>query len=706
MSLSMNPFVNPHRITKDVAEILRPPRRVSVSDCAKEVVYINTPGGYSGLWDPSLTPYMIKPMNMLKSRVHEAVVFVAPARCGKTQALLDGWLAHCITADPGDIGFYFSTQGLAYDYRKRRIERLHNNSPRIREKISNYSHDTTIEMVVYRNGMILNLGWPTSSQFAQRDLRYVAMSDYDSFPTDIAGEGEPFTLAKKRIQVAMSAGMALVESSPKKEIVTNDYSIIENPHIAPPVNGGILTLYNRGDRQRWYWTCERCNEPFEAPAMPAYKDSEYIEEAAASAHVYCTNCGFIYYPKDKKRLNANGRWYIEGEIKGRQRYSSIASFWLLGCAAAMQKWESIVANYLMAKKEMESSGDEKAIKATLNTDQGMPYLPLALQENTGKRILESRIELSDRYIVPNGVRCLLAAVDVQHNRFEVMILGFGVKAERWIIDRFTIKETTDGIPIQPPIYLEHWHELTQRVVNATYRLADGRELRVYRTAVDMGGYHESHKKGGLSRADTTQRAYDWWRQLKLKNLHHRVHLIKGASSYNAPVQKERYPESNVNAKTAKRASRGDVPVVFINTNKIKDTIAVDLQRDIPGAGFIHIPDWLSAKYRNELTAEQRTAKGWVQLGVRRNETLDLMVYTYAIWLYLKGDQINWERLPAWAAWAMPLDKSNPELLTSEQRRSLKKQHERNKRNDGDDSNDSNKKTKRPFINSNRNWLRR
>lgn len=34
---------------------------------------------------------------------------------GKTQALLDGWLAHWVTADPGDMGLYFSTQALAHD---------------------------------------------------------------------------------------------------------------------------------------------------------------------------------------------------------------------------------------------------------------------------------------------------------------------------------------------------------------------------------------------------------------------------------------------------------------------------------------------------------------------------------------------------------------------------------------------------------------
>ncbi|WP_262197094.1 phage terminase large subunit family protein, partial [Escherichia coli] len=32
-----------------------------------------------------------------------------------------------------------------------------------------------------------------------------------------------------------------------------------SPHEAPPTTG-ILSLYNRGDRRRWYWPCPHCGE--------------------------------------------------------------------------------------------------------------------------------------------------------------------------------------------------------------------------------------------------------------------------------------------------------------------------------------------------------------------------------------------------------------------------------------------------------------
>lgn len=659
--MPLDGFADPRAIIADVADLIRPPRRISVSECAREAVRIETPGGYTGPWDPALTPYMVEPMDLLKSRQFEAVVFVSPARTGKTQALLDGWLTHSVCADPGDMGLYFGTQTLAYDYRKRRIERLHRNSPQMRAKLSSRAHDTTIEMVTYRHGMILNLGWPSSSQLAQRDLRYVALSDYDSFPDDIGGEGSAFDLAKKRVQVAMSAGMALVESSPKRTITTNQW-VPDGPHMAPPVDGGILPLYNRGDRRRWYWTClDGCGERFEAPALPLFDNLKDVTAAAETAHVACPHCGQIYRPADKSRLNAAGQWLREGERDGNPRRASIASFWLLGCAAAMQSWQSIVNNYLVAFRQVEAGGDETALKATVNTDQGMPYLPKRLEGTRGVEALDARLEASARYHVPDGVRVLLATVDVQANRFEVAVWGKGQNGETWLIDRYRLAQLRDGTPLQPAVYREHWQILTERVVLGTYKLSDGRELRIYRTAVDSGGYHDRRQK-----ADSTKRAYEWWRELRATGLGQRVRLIKGGSTRNAAPVKESYPDSRERS-DRKAGSRGDVPVLIINTDKLKDASAADLSRETPGPGYIHLPDWLSKSHLAELTAEQRGPKGWEPIGNRRNETWDLLQYAAALWHYLGADRIKWDRPPAWCA---PMDR-NSEVISADQRRDLK-----------------------------------
>jgi hypothetical protein len=86
-------------IRRDVSGILRAPRRMPVADAVRLYARANG-GGNSVPWDPDLAPYVIEPMNCLASREYDAVVFVGPARTGKTIGLIDGWIVYNIVCDP------------------------------------------------------------------------------------------------------------------------------------------------------------------------------------------------------------------------------------------------------------------------------------------------------------------------------------------------------------------------------------------------------------------------------------------------------------------------------------------------------------------------------------------------------------------------------------------------------------------------------
>ena len=99
----MTSFGSAWPIARAASEALRPPRRVTVSQGAAQNLKIVQPGGYTGYWSASETPYMVEPMDLLASRVHESVIFVGPARSGKTMGLLDAWITYAVACDPGDM---------------------------------------------------------------------------------------------------------------------------------------------------------------------------------------------------------------------------------------------------------------------------------------------------------------------------------------------------------------------------------------------------------------------------------------------------------------------------------------------------------------------------------------------------------------------------------------------------------------------------
>ncbi|MGD7695130.1 phage terminase large subunit family protein, partial [Escherichia coli] len=87
-------FSSARNLGRDISAGFSPPRRMPISEAVKKFMRVPKGAGNSVPWDPELTPYIIEPMNCLASREYDAVIFVGPARTGKTIGLIDGWIVY------------------------------------------------------------------------------------------------------------------------------------------------------------------------------------------------------------------------------------------------------------------------------------------------------------------------------------------------------------------------------------------------------------------------------------------------------------------------------------------------------------------------------------------------------------------------------------------------------------------------------------
>jgi phage terminase large subunit GpA-like protein len=643
-------FASAASIVLDGVSRVKPPRRERVCDVAERAVWIQAVGG-PAQWRASVTPYMIEPMNLISSRTHEAVVFCGPSRSGKTIALCGGGIAHQALCNPLDMAIYLSTEENAKAFSHEVMHRIHKYSCELRSRLSKRAADKNIYAIRYADGMSLSLLWPSSGNVSQRGPALVMASDYDSVRNDQFGEGDFYTLIKKRVAAWLSAGMVVIESSPKRSIIGKDWAP-KTKHEFPPTDGGVVALYNSGDRRGWYWRCLHCREFFEAPRLPDYDENATMDVACASARVVCPECGGIHRPDDKAELQRSGKW-----IPDTEGGSKIASFRLFGTAAAFQSWSSLVRNNISAIRSLEKTGSEDAIRATTNTDQGYPYRVLAMRSAHNSEELRTRAEWWPVREVPEGVRYITIAVDVQKDKFVVSAIGRGVDGERWIIDRHFITESTvrtdvDGTtaPINPASYQEDWAALSP-LVGASYPLADGsgRRMRVRIVVCDSGG--AAGKYGTV-----TERAYAWWRTMYQQGNGQRVRLIKGeAGADGKPGVRMTSPESKLTK------AQGPVPLYWANSISLKDSLDSDLHR----RGMIHIPEWADEEVFQELCAEVRGARRWEKTGP--NEQWDLLVYEAAAAQILEWDAGSWRKQVRidWAAppsWAKEWD-SNPMVFS-------------------------------------------
>lgn len=666
---------------------IRPPERLTVAQAAEKYRFLNNPGSYVGYWDNTIAPYLVEPMECLTSVDYLGMIFAGPARTGKSDMFFN-WLAHTAICDPADMMHVLMTMNVARDWSQKDLRRAFRHSQDLGKTVAPGRHNQSTHDIRFMSGMHLLVKWPTITELSGKTVGRNWISDYDRIPESVDGEGNAYDLTAKRAQTFRRNGMTVAESSPGFEIEEPNW-VAKTPHEAPPTKG-ILALYNRGDRRRWYWKCPHCRNAFEPDfKLLVIPDSADHVEAAEATVMACPHCaGVIWHDgrdgvPGKNELNqvdlGNARWVRDGQVwlpaenrvEGVAFRSDLASFWMKGPAAAFTTWRDLALKYLKAEEEYERTGSQEALKTTINTDQGLPFLPRGVNEGRLWEDVKAMSRDMGVKVVPEGVRFLVATVDVQKNRFEVQVHGFSRGGDITVIDRFAITKSQrlddDGDPdrVAPASYVEDWDLLVEQVLLKTYPLGDGsgRHMSIKMVGCDSGGAagdrNSTDRKHDTS---TTKNAYAFWRRLKAADgttetlggvtipagLHNRFQLLKGSSNKQAPRVQLTHPDSERKDRNA--GARGEIPVLMVNTGSLKDQLNVMLDRKVPGGGRLNFPDWLPDTFWAEMVAEVRTTDGWTKVS-DRNEAWDLLVYSIAVALYrpIRVEHLDWDDAPRWAA---------------------------------------------------------
>lgn len=662
-------------IRAEVCALLMPPDRLSVSDAATKILRISTPGGYQGPWDRSVFPYMIEPMDAIRSRLVEAVVFIGPAQSGKTFSLLGGGIAHAACYDPADQIVIQMTQDSARDWSRKELDRWIRASPELTGQMSTRPRDDNTFDKFWRSGAICKIGWPSVTQLSSKAVRDVFLTDYDRMPDDIDGEGSAFGLARQRTKTYRTRGITVAESSPGRDL-PNELAKWKpsSPHEPPPV-GGIVGLYAGSNRKRWYWPCPHCGEYWEpAPGIGLFRLPDFAEllgivksDGVASivdrySRPVCPHCNTAVDAGHKRAMNLAGYWLAagekidrEGRRTGRPLQSTIDGYWLGGIAAAFQDWPAMIEKYAQAVLHYGKTSEVHLLKQTVNTDQAAPFAhPAKGRDLQQLGELQSIGENFDRGTVPPWVRFLIGTVDVQVGMFVCQIFGIspmdGGGWEWTIVDRFLIKESGrtnelgERAQVNPAAYVEDWERITREAIMRKYG-----EMGVVFTLIDSGGSKRAGQGDSEKKQSVTEKAYAYWRSLQSRGLGARVRLVKGRKDSRSRVE-ETWPDTRKQG----GASRGDVPVLMIATDILKDALAADLERAAEGNGGARWADWLPADVIAEMTAETRTDKGWVKPSGARNEATDLAVYMRAGCIYLGLERPDfWDRPPIWVTTPLP-----------------------------------------------------
>jgi phage terminase large subunit GpA-like protein len=267
-------------------------------------------------------------------------------------------------------------------------------------------------------------------------------------------------------------------------------------------------------------------------------------------------------------------------------------------------WDQLAIEWHEAQKNPEK------LKAFINLRLGETWEEDA--DAVDHAALRARIEeYGEGVDVPAGVGILTASVDVQGDRLECVVKGWGHAEESWLISY----QQFFGDPGQGEV----WSEIDEFLLTK-FKHASGVRVGISATMIDSGGGH-------------TDEVYRFVRPRQAR----RVWAIKGSSEAGKEIL-GRFSMNN--------AYR--VKLWSLGTDTAKDRIFARMKIAAAGPGFMHLPKSLGGdtdEYLEQLTGEKavrryKRGRGAVREYVKtrpRNEALDLEVYALAA-LYSLGTQ--------------------------------------------------------------------
>lgn len=576
-----------HRIFSKALSLIP---KTTVSEWADRFRMLPQSSAEPGRWRTDRAPYQRAIMDAFTEKGVRKVVVKSASQIGKSDIMNNviGRFAHL---DPCTIMMVQPTIADGEDYSKSRIAPMINATSALRGIFRDSKakdSGNTIMTKYFTGGRLIITGANSPSSLASKPIRILLCDEVDRFPDSAGGEGDPVDLAAKRTTTYWNKVIGLFST--------------------PTIKGEsrIDDEYMTGTQAEWQHKCPNCGEWHLLTHRQMKADYTESENKNKEKHVIvrsvvwvCPDCGFSFTEEQMKQAD---QCYIVQNPDAFQ--TEVRSFFVNCFSSPWISWNEVMAEWLKAK------GDAEREKVVCNTRFGESYERQGSFESEDiflKRREEYKAEL------PDGVLALTAAVDVQDNRLEYEICGWGMEEEQYSIKKGCIY----GVPDTPEVWA-----LLDQVLDRQFHFADGKALIILRTLIDSGGHY-------------TDEVYKYCR----RNYRKQRIAIKGANTRGVPLV---YKISKV--------PKYNIPLMLLGVDSGKQYVMDRLSIEHPGGKYIHFPldstgleqffcdrgydqiyfKGLISEHLVPVTRGGRTVMIWEKIYKDiRNEPLDLKVYNLA-----------------------------------------------------------------------------
>ena len=587
---------------------LAPPPRLTVSEWADRFrVLSREASAEPGQWRTARAPYLQGIMDAFSDPRVEEVVVMSSAQVGKTECILNvaGYFMH---QDPAPILVVLPNIEEAEGWSKIRLAPMIDDAPALKERVrepTSRASGNTLRVKEFPGGHITLVGSNAPSGLAAKPIRVVLGDEVDRWADSAGTEGSPRRLATKRTSTFWNRKLGWFST----------------PKLKGPVDQGgspIEAAFLEGDQRRYYVPCPHCGQPQVLRWGNLKFDATSDQAAEHTAEYACEGCGSLWEEADKPAILSRGEWRSHAPA-GR-----VASFHLNALYSPWARWGELAREFVKAQ------GNVLDLQVFVNTVLGESW-----EDRGSLTAAEGLAGRQEAYHapIPDQVQAVTVGVDVQADRLEAVVRGWGHGEEAWFLERAIFLGDSTVAETSPGSVWEQLETLRVRYWNAR----PGRCAM----AIDSGYNPEAVYRYAKPRYGA------------------KVFVTRGASKPGQPILTRK---PSVNNKARAR-------VFYVGTDAAKDSIYGRLKVSVPGPMYWHYPVGTAPEYFEQLTSEKRVRKQhagrWVSryevLPNRRNEGLDCEVGNLVALLLLNA---KFEAVPV-AATAPPLAAVAPMLTPVE-----------------------------------------
>lgn len=590
---------------------LTPPPRITVVEWAERYRRLSKESSNGGRFLVSRVEVARGPMLAVTEPGVRSITLMACTQLLKT-TFIENVLGYYIHLDPGPILVVQPNDKAAETFSKDRLAPMIRDTKVLRGVFGNAKArdaGNTLTHKQFAGGHVTMVGANSPTNLAMRPIRILLCDETDKYPPSAGNEGPPIDLAKER-QAEFTANSLAIEAC--------------SPTIAG--QSAIEAAYGESDQRKPYVACPHCGD------MQVLEWEQVLWDKTAAGQprfetvrYHCTGCGAGWSEAERLFALRTVRWRQTrpfeccGEQQQAEAWDATGRVLCRHCGiqAVPNEHVGFQVSKLYAPKQTLRDLARKWMRACRQGIEAKKTFWNTQLARTWKEA-EDAPEWDDVFgrrdsyrsgTVPLGALVLEAGVDVQKDRLEVGVWGFGRSRQRWLIEHRVLPGPTN----RPEV----WAALEEMFEEA-WPHDGGAEVMVDQWGVDSSGF--------------TAEVYAFVRSQAGRG---NVHAVDGQDNFGAPYLGVGAKDADRAGKKLRRGLRTIKIGVSFCKKELLDQLALRRpEGDAPfPPGFVHLPGDVSQEVVKQLTSEELTTsrgrrmrRGWQVIAGRRNEVLDCANY--------------------------------------------------------------------------------